>query len=210
MEALRCLLQKRPDEARHWLDRYQAPERELLRGLLGLAVRLSEQPVRHTDPQDADAMLAQLDQLREPLRPQAALTVRKMSFCKWIERYGDYEPLPDGHQFRAGDLVHIYVELSNFTSARQGSVYVTRLASTLEILDAAGTIVWRQDLGDRDRPERSHTLWRDYFRNYRFYLPEKMPPGLYTLRIHVTDVPTERTARGSLDFRVTTVPARGS
>src|SRR5262249_11346815 len=154
-------------------------------------------------------LLQSFEDLEEPLRPRAALTISKARFCKWIEKYGDYDPLPDDHQFRAGDPVQLYVELRNFTCARQGPVYLTRLASTLAILDADGTVAWFQDCHDRDRPERSHTPWRDYFRNYSFYVPEKIPPGLYTLRIHVTDVPTRWTARASLDLRVTTVPARG-
>jgi hypothetical protein len=209
IEALRCLLQKRNTEARQWLERFEAPNRELLSGLLVLAVRLSEEHVQQANPQDVAAIIKEMDDMQEPLRLHAALTISKMRFCKWIEKYGDYDPLPESHAFRAGELVQVYVELRNFTCARQGPAYLTRLASTLEIRDANGKIVWRHDCNDRDRPERSHTPLRDYFRNYGFYVPETIPPGLYTLRLQVTDIPTGRVARSSLDFRITTVPPRG-
>jgi hypothetical protein len=202
-------LNKRPEDARRWLERCEPSNRDLLRGLLVLAVRLTEEPLPRANPQDVAAMLTALEELQEPLRPRAALTIGTMRFCKWIEKYGDYDPLSDSHQFRAGDLVQVYVELRNFTSERQGPVHLTRLASRIDIHDANQALVWRQDCDDQQRAERSHTPRREYFRNYRFYVPENMPPGLYTLRIHVTDVPTGRTARGSLDLRVTTVAGRG-
>lgn len=208
VEALRCLLEKRPEEARTWLERFSTPNREVLAGLLMLAVRLAQQPLHSANPQDLDALVRQVEDLEIPLRTRAALTISKVRFCRWIERYGTYDPLPDNHQFRAGDPVQVYVEVRNFTCAREGSSYQTRLTSSLEILDADGAVCWRHDYKEGDSPERSHTPMRDYFRNYGFFVPEKFPPGLYTLRIHLTDLPTGRTARGSLDFRVTTVPSR--
>src|SRR5262249_42641232 len=123
LEALHCLLKKQPEEARRWLERYEPPNRDLLRGLLVLAARLSEEPIARADPQDVAAVLNELEGMQEPLRPRAALALGAMRFCKWIEKYGDFDPLPDNHQFRAGDLVQVYVELRNFTSARQGGVY---------------------------------------------------------------------------------------
>ncbi len=210
VEALACLLNQRPDDARRWLERYDAPNRDLLRGLLLLAVRLAQEPLPKIDPQDADALLIQLHDMEAPLRPLAALTIDKMRFCRRIDTYGGYEPLPDGYQFRALEQVQVYVELRNFTCAKQGGIYLAHVASTLEILDAAEKVVWSQDLDDRGRPEPRRTAWQEYFRDYRFYLPERIPPGLYTLRVWVKDMPTGRMAKASMDFRVTTVPGRGT
>lgn len=206
VEALHCLLQNRPEEARRWLDRYEPPNREALNGLLGVVVLLAERQLQQADPQDIAAIQGKLEAVLDRLRPRAALTLTKLRFCKWIEKYGDYEPLADNHQYRAGDLVQVYVELRNVTCEKYGPLWQTRLASSIELVDSRGELVWRRDLGDRDEPERSHTARREYFRNCRFYVPDHVPPGLYTLRIHVKDLPTGRTARGGLDFRLTTVP----
>jgi hypothetical protein len=205
--AMQCFLDKRPAEAVERLRRYDKPNQELLLCLLPLAARLTESSLQQADPQDMAAVVEQLQGLETPLRARAALGIDKMCFCRRIERYGVYDPLPDNYAFRPGEPVQLYVELRNFSSELHDRVYVTRLHSRVEAHDYEGRVVWREDFHDADRADVSQTLRHDYFNNYRFCVPD-IPPGSYTLWIHVQDVATKRSTRRSLDFRVTTVTVR--
>jgi hypothetical protein len=202
--ALRCFLQKHPAEALEALGQYEKSNQELLLGLLPLAARLTEK----VNPQEFDQVVNELDSLLLPLRARATLTLDKMCFCRRIEKFGVYDPLPEGHWFHAGEPVQVYVELQNVSSRLEGDTYVSQLASSVEIHDSEGHIVWKQGFGDRDRADVSHSLRHDYFNNYRFCVPE-IPPGQYTLGIRVDDVFTRRSAERWLDFPVTTVPGHG-
>lgn len=206
--ALHCFMDKRPGEAVRLLANYDNPE--LLGRLLQLAARLGESSVKSDAAQETEALIAHLSATLSELRARAALIIDKMCFCRRIETFGVYEPLPEDHVFRPGELVRVYVELKNFTSERRETVsghalYVTQLASTAEIRDYSGRQVWEETF-HRDRPEQSQTPRQDYYDHYRFCLPE-LPPERYTLWIKVTDLPTQRSVRRSLDFRVGAVGA---
>jgi hypothetical protein len=205
--ALRCFLDKQPEEALQALGHYDRANQELLLGLLPLLAHLTEKAASNQD--EVTQLVNQLDSLLLPLRARAALALDKMCFCRHIEKYGVYDPLPEGHRFHAGEPVQVYVELQNVSSRQQGDTYVSQLSSTVEIRDADNRLVFRQAFGDRDRQDVSRTLRHDYFNNYRFCVPD-MPPGQYTLWIQVEDMQTrDRVARRWLDFPVTTVPGRG-
>jgi hypothetical protein len=205
--ALRSFLDKHPAEAVRQLERYDKANQDLLLCLLPLAARLTEGNLADASPQEMTNLVNHLEGALPPLRARAELVLERMCFCAWIVGYGRYEPLPEGHAFRVGEPVQVYVELQNVSSQLRGDAYVTQLASSVVIRDAAQRIVWRHDFGDRDYRDLSLTLRHDYFNNCRFCVPD-IPPGQYTLCIQVEDVPTHRVARRALDFRVTTVPAR--
>jgi hypothetical protein len=207
--ALRCFLDKRPAEAVHLLERYDKVNQELLLCLLPVAARLSGGNLAQASPQEMTNLVNQLEGLLPPLRSRAELLLDKMCFCSWIGGYGRYEPLAEGHSFHVGEPVQVYVELQNVSNQLRGEAYVTQLASSVIIFDLAHHKVWQHDFGDRDYRDLSQTLRHDYFNNCRFCVPE-IPPGQYTLCIEVQDVSTKRIAKRSLDFRVTTIPARDS
>jgi hypothetical protein len=207
--ALRSYLNQRPEQAAVVLERYPEPNRELLLGLLPLAVRLAEGSLRQAGPHEVAVLLEQLRSLVTPLRALAGLSIEKMCFCKQIKNYGVYEPLPEDHPFRPGEYIQLYAELRNFSSEWCEPFYVTRLTSEVEIRDYEGHTVLRQGFKDQERPDRSQTLRHDYFNNYHFCIPASIPPGRYTLWLHVTDVPTKRTAKRSLDLRITSLPTKG-
>jgi hypothetical protein len=206
--ALRCFLEKQPEEALEALSHYDKANQDLLLGLLPLAARLTEKDLVKANAEELAHVVNQLDSLLVPLRARATLTLDKMCFCRRIEKYGVYDPLPEGHWFHMGEPVQVYVELQNVSSRVEGDTYVSQLASSVEIHDPDNRIVWHQGFGDRDRRDVSHTLRHDYFNNYRFCVPE-IPPGQYTLWIRVDDVQTGRHAQRWLDFPVTTVPGHG-
>lgn len=215
LAALRCLLQKRPEEALARLELYDKSNQELLLCLLPLIVRLSEGNLERASPQDVAVVVEELNSLAVPMRSRAALSVEAMCFCKRIETFGVYEPLPSDYRFRPRDMVQIYVELKNFTSRKRKNEagetrHVIDLASSVEVRDYAGKRVYATAF-ERPRPDESRTPRQDYFDSYRFCVPD-IAPGAYTLWIEVEDRGTcpPRKARRSLDFRVTNLPARGS
>jgi hypothetical protein len=205
--ALRCVLEKHPAEAVALLQRYDRADQELLLALLPLAARVGEGGLGRISPEEMAAILDQLHALALALRPRATLALDKVCFCRQIDNFGQYEPLPPDHQFRAGcgdrpgEFVQVYVEVKNITNRPRGPIYETDLSSTLQIFNAQRQEVWRWKSA---AVERSHSPRQDCFINFQFPVP-RLPQGLYTLRIEVCDkagaVP--RTASCSLDFQAT-------
>lgn len=218
LAAFRCVLEHRPAEALNRLEPLDKGNQELLLCLLPLTARLGEESVRQAGSPDVAFLLDQLNNVEAPLRSRADLVIDKMCFCSQIQSFGVYEPLTEPYVFHPGERAMVYVELRNFSSQKQepqpGQVtYVTRLETSAEVAHYKKK-VWPQGpdrfVFHRAGPDVSRTLRRDYFDNCRFPVPD-LPPGDYTLWIQVEDVPTKRTVRRSLDFRVTTnVGARGS
>jgi hypothetical protein len=221
--ALRALMEKRPEEALDLLKGYEKASQELLLSLLPLAVRLTEGGLQQPNPGELAAVLEQLRAVERPLAERAALGIDKLCLCRKIESYGVYQKVPDDWAYAAGvgdqpgELVQVYVELRNFACKQQGNSYETCLASSLEIRDYRGTLIWRRDF--QAQPDHSHSPRHDYFINYRFAVPPHVPPGAYVLWIQVRDLtgqpgkdaPAYRTARRSLDFRIHgTGTSRGS
>jgi hypothetical protein len=213
--ALRCLLDKRPEEAVEILKRYDRPNQDMLLGLMALTVRLTRGSLDQASPQEVSNVLEQLNSLALTLRTRAPLTIEKMLFCSEVSRFGVYQPLAGepmfwaGREGQPGEQIQLYVELQNFTSQPQGASYETKLASRLEIRDLQGKTVWLRDF-PAQQPDRSHTRRHDYFITYRFPVPRDVLPARYTLCLEVrdvtaqpnTDTPAHRVARRSLNFEV--------
>jgi hypothetical protein len=212
--ALRCILDKHLPEAVKVLNQYDKPNQELLLYLLPLAVQLTQTPLTVAKPEDVTAIVEQLRSMAQPLQKRTELVINKICFCENIRGFGDYKPVPSGHPFQAptagrpGELVQVYVELSNLLVELENDVYQARLASAVAIRRHPGERpIWRHAFQDRNHLIRSWSLRHDFFNNYMFYVPN-LPPGAYTLSIEVVDVPTGRKAVKSLKFRVTTVAPR--
>jgi hypothetical protein len=208
VEALRCYQNKAPDQAARHLRPIEPTSRELLACLLPLAVRIGEGGLPQADPQDLAALVDQVQGLLGPLRERAALEIPRLCFCRPVSAPGRssvYELLDENHLFRPGEMVAVYMELRNFTCLPNGSDFRTHVVTTVEIRDERDQLVERFDI-TRDDPSLSPRL--DFSNGVRFPLPSALPAGAYTLWLKVTDAPTGRTAKRSLDFRVTTVPPR--
>ena len=202
IQAMRTYIDKRPDLAYEMLKQFPAENQDALLVLLPLTVRMSEESLRETNPQEMAAMLDQLQQLMQLLQPMATLVLDKICFCRQIHGFGNYEPLGDHPTFHAGELVELYAEIRNLSceqvSSRKNS-YRTHVISRLEIRDATGSFFWKPQ--KREKDDYNQTPQHDYFHHYRFALPD-MPPGEYSLFLEVTDVPTERKVKRKLDFHV--------
>lgn len=202
--SLRYFMNKQPAEAVACLRSYGKPAQDLLLSLLPLVARLTERD-EFRDPQEVAALMEQLGQARDSLRPLAALRIEKMCLVSSIQRFGVYLALPDDQALHSGDFLQVYAELQNFSIRQDGSLYAIPLRSKIEIRDFSGKKCWSHDYRDADKPDVSTSPRHDFFMNYQFYIPP-LPPGPYTLRLQVTDVPTQRTATRTLDFRI--APAR--
>lgn len=208
--ALRCLLQdKQTTDAVTLLKNYRQPNQDLLMALLLAVARVSAQDAARNDPHATAVTVEVLEGCLERLRRNAALVLDKMCFCRWIDKFGVYEPLPEGHPFAPGSQVHVYVELRNFASEPADHCFETRLASRVTILDTAGQTVQQWTFNDRNRPERSQSPRHDYFINYSLPLPRDLKPGKYRLLLHVDDLPTQRSAEQTLELNLTTRPVAG-
>lgn len=208
LAAMRCVLEKHPEEAVACLKGYDKANQDLLLGLLAILACWSEKSVEKSDPRELAQLVDHLNGLLLPLPSWVPLVIDQMCFCRRIEKYGVYEPLPEEHEFRPGELVQIYVELRNFAMERRDRFYLPHLASSLEIHDYKGHIVWREDRPENlNRPDLSRSLRHDLFLNCRFCVPP-IPQGSYTLWLQVADVSQKkhRTVKRSLDFRVTNMP----
>jgi hypothetical protein len=201
VEALRCLLDKRPHDAVTPLEKLDKPTQDLLLRLLPLVARLSEGTQNTNDTEE-------LEEVIRLLRARSTLELDRICFCRRIDKFGQYEPLPNDYRFKPGEMVQVYVELQNFSIHEEQGMYETRLASSVEIQDAQNQTVWRQDFKDRDRPDRSRSPRHDYFNSYRFCIPENLPPGTYRLVVRIADVhlPERKPAERTLPLEVTTRP----
>jgi hypothetical protein len=204
--AVRLLMENRPGEAVTVLMNYDKPTQQLLLCLLPAIVRLSEGKFDQADPKEIALIMMQMDSALSELRRKAPLVIERMCYCRRIDGFGQFDPLPDDRAFRQGELVQIYAELQNYFWEKHGQFYEMRLSSTVEIRDQAGAVVFRQDF--RELLERSQSPRHDYyFPRCRFCVPENLPPGDYRLVLKVTEAPSKRTAQQDLPLRVTTRPA---
>lgn len=216
VEALRCVLDDRPEEALRYVQAYDADTQDLLLRLLPTVGVFSRKKVSELSRDEAEKISEQFVAMQAVLRPRTELVIARACFCEWAKSYGMYKPLSADHAFlastpqRPGELVQLYVELKNFFSdARQG-YHETCLSSTVEIRDSKGTALWSHRFDDDKHPLRSRTALNDYFNNYSFTMPP-LAPGTYTLTIAVADQTRpdqRRVASKSIEFRVTALQNR--
>jgi hypothetical protein len=209
LAALRSLLQNHPDRAMEALKQYDPATQELMMNLLPVTACLAEHGLAAVNPQEVTHLLDQMEDLDTSLRSHAPLTLTTLCFCRdFVKAFGDYDPLPADYAFRAGingrpgETVHVYAELHNPTIKRRREFYETCLRVRLQILSAEGRVVdeWADDLQLHRR-----ALPHDFYIRCDFEIPEKLPPGGYSLRLHLDDrlVQAPRSASRSLDFQVT-------
>jgi hypothetical protein len=214
VQALRLVLANRSEQAQALLREQRCCHPEMLLALLQIAQSMESTSPQESTPEHTSLVLERLDELAEMFCARAPLMLDCPCFCRHIETFGVYEPLPGVPSFQAGlqgqpgERMQAYVQVRNFISQKKGPFYETALSSSLEILDPAKQVVTRMDFPaciDRSRSRR-----QDYFINFRFHVPPRIPRGRYTLRIQVHDEGGRLTGKPeqncvswcSLDFHV--------
>jgi hypothetical protein len=200
VRAVQAFQQNRPDEAVELLKTYDPATQQVLLSLMPALVRLSEGKLQSLKPEEMDILLDQLSRVPNMLRPRASLRAENVRLCREVHNFAHVEPFPERHPFRAGDIVYLYMELANFscTPDPKGG-YTIRLASSLELKDQSGAVVWRAD--PKESADQVSTPPQDYYRNFRLCVPA-VPPGTYTLAVKTIDRPTGREVRKAIEVRV--------
>lgn len=209
-QALRAFQNNEPQEALEHLKKLDATNQELLMYLLPLMVRLADGDAKALPPEELATMIDRLQTASSMLKSRATLRADRICFCRSVRRFADVDPYEASHEFRPGDMVFLYAELKNFTcelvsvpapagAAAPAQGWRIRLAPKLEIRDASNNLVWRTDLNKTDFAQSPP---QDYYHTYRFCVPDKMPPGVYTFWLTIVDKPTGRTVRKPVEMRI--------
>jgi|SRR5262245_8090375 len=200
LKSIQAFQQNRPDEAVEHLKAYDPTTQQILLALLPAMARLSEGKLASMKPAEADVLLDQLTRVPNLLRSRASLRAENVRLCREVHNFGHVEPFPDRHEFRPGDVVYLYMELANFSCPPDPKgVYTVTLASSLELKDSSGVVVWRAD--PKEAADRVSTPPQDYYRNFRLCVPG-VGPGVYTLTVRTTDRPTGRETSKAIEMRV--------
>ncbi|VTS06887.1 hypothetical protein [Tuwongella immobilis] len=199
LQVLRSYLDHQPERSLDQLQAFPPENLDLVQALIPPLVRLSEGSLESATADELTVLVDQLQAAADRLRSRAALTMGAICFCQRIHKYGVYEPMPMPYRFSVGEMAELYVELRNVACVpAAGQGYRTHLSSSLELRDAANHVIWRSEC---DRADQTLSLRRDYYLNYRFQVP-RMPDGVYTLAVQITDRPTQRSIRQSMEVHI--------
>jgi hypothetical protein len=200
LRAVQAFQQNRPDEAVECLKAYDPATQQILLALMPAMARLSEGKLPTMKPEEADVLLDQLTRVPNLLRSRASLRADNVRLCREVHNFAHVEPFPDRHEFRPGDIVYLYMELANFSCVPDPKGgYTVTLASSLELKDSSGVVVWRAD--PKEAADHVSSPPQDYYRNFRLCVPG-VAPGAYMLTVKTIDRPTGREASKAIELRV--------
>ncbi len=146
----------------------------------------------------ASQAVAQLETASLRLREHATLELRNMAFCRQINYFGNFERFPRD-EFHPGQEALLYAEIENFKSELTvDGQYRTLLKSTIEIVSPSGEVRWQKDFPATEDLCNSHR--QDYFHNYQFSIPERLPLGPHKLKLTVIDELSGKIASQSINF----------
>lgn len=143
-----------------------------------------------------------LDNQRKAMAHLAAvsnLEIKNASFCTDVHSFGVVSKFPNPH-FKPNQELLLYCELDNFAAEPVKDGYETQLQGSYEIVNASG-----QRVADMLLPEDADVCRnqrRDYFIAYRIYMPQKIEPGRYQLRLTIEDMKGRKFGQSSLDFQI--------
>ena len=211
-DALRPIAEVEPEVRQFWTD-----------WLYGTATYL--------DPQSADnsarrATLAvrQLEDALAGLAAQANLEVCNLAFCRRVTSFGVYETFaatpastgapvgikttksastssPSRYVFQPNQEVLLYAEVRNFTSRHTDRGYHTALRPSYQIFDSAGRRLGSvTELGESQ--DHCQHRRRDFFVRYHLYLPSRIDPGDYKLKLTIEDVHSTKVAESTVEFSI--------
>jgi len=148
----------------------------------------------------AGQAVAQLNLAAQRLKERADLEIRNLAFCREIAYYGNFTRF-NRDEFRPGDSALLYAEIDNFKSELTvDGQYRTLLRSTIEILSPAGEVRWQKEFPATE--DLCISYRRDYFHNYQFNIPDRLPLGPHMLKLTVFDELSGKMLSQSINFVV--------
>ncbi|WP_152050978.1 hypothetical protein [Tautonia marina] len=113
------------------------------------------------------------------------LRVGRIAFCREVLGFDRIKPF-DSETLQAGQKILVYAEVEGVHYLPEDGGQVSRLSTTLEILDdGESPLRWSNVVPVEDRCSRPR---HDYFVAYRLALPESLAPGRYRLRVSQHDL----------------------
>ncbi len=144
------------------------------------------------------AMLSQR-KAHQHLAAISNLEVNNAAFCTAVESFGVVSKF-ENTKFKADEELLLYCELDNFVSEAVKDGFETQLQGNYEIIDSSG-----RRIADQLLPMDSHICrnqLRDYFIAYRIYMPQKVAPGSYTLKLAIEDMKGRKFGQAELPFEI--------
>jgi hypothetical protein len=135
----------------------------------------------------------------EQLSALANLEILNLCFCTEVDSFGVVTRFPK-YEFSPEQEVLLYCELENFVSKPVRGGYETRLQGSYEIVDSAG-----HKIADQALPEDSDVCAnrrRDFYIAYHLFMPQRIGPGQYQLRLIIEDMQGNKYGQSQLDFRI--------
>jgi hypothetical protein len=128
------------------------------------------------------------------------LSIGKLCLCRKILGFGSFEPLNES-RVKTGQRVLLYCEMTGMQYEEKDGSFVSRLSSKIEIGSVEnGVFQWSRELGPAEDvcASRRH----DFFVNYRFCVPQNLPPGTYRLRLTQTDLVANRSTSSEIPLEI--------
>ncbi len=194
------LIVQRPEQALTAIPGLEAAEQEYWQQLCWAASN-SLDAEQFPLPRDrASQAIAPLNTALRRLREQADLSIKNTAFCEQISYFGNYQKFARD-EFTPGQEVLLYAEIENFnTEQTADGEHRTLLRSVIDILGANGQTRWHKTFAATE--DRCRNPRRDYFHNYQFVIPDRLPLGPHTLKLTVVDDLSGKQASYSLRFLV--------
>lgn len=144
--------------------------------------------------------IAPLNTALRRLREQSDLAIKNIAFCEQISYFGNYQKF-SRNEFTPGQEVLLYSEIENFnTEQTTEGEHRTLLRSVIDIVGSNGEARWHKTFPSTE--DRCRNPRRDYFHNYQFAIPDRLPLGPHTLKLTVVDDLSGKQASYSLNFLV--------
>jgi hypothetical protein len=170
-----------------------------------------------SDGQRATAAASRLREAVQRLGEQANLEISNLAFCRRVTSFGVYEPFTASEKPAANDksparsIAHpafapnqevlLYAEIRNFTSKPGPKGYHTLLRPSYQIFDSQG-----RRIGSVVELDESHDYCQqrrtDFFVCYHIYLPTRIDPGDYKLKLTIEDAQAGKVRESSIDFAI--------
>lgn len=148
----------------------------------------------------AGQAVAQLATATQRLKEKADLEIHNMAFCREISAFGSFVRFPRD-EFRPGDSALLYAEIENFKSEMTiDGQYRTLIRSTVEILSPSGEVRWHKEFPATE--DLCNSYRRDYYHNYKFLIPDRLPLGPHQLKLTAFDELSGKLVSQSINFVV--------